>query len=92
MVHPPTIMHELILTAVVTFLLAWLQITKHHPSSVDLELVKRLITETRAANLTAFLTREFDQVNKALAGRWRLQEIVLAEQLVTYQVIAAVCD
>lgn len=46
-----------------------MQITKHHPSSVDLELVKRLITQTRATNLTAFLTREFDQVSKALAGQ-----------------------
>eukprot|EP00878_Enallax_costatus_P004292 GHUV01004523.1.p1 GENE.GHUV01004523.1~~GHUV01004523.1.p1 ORF type:complete len:513 (+),score=171.62 GHUV01004523.1:484-2022(+) len=45
------------------------KITKHHPSSVDLELVKRLVAETKATNLTAFLTREFDQVNKALAGR-----------------------
>jgi DNA topoisomerase VI subunit B len=46
-----------------------LQITKHHPSSVDLELVKRLITETKASSLSTFLTREFDQVSKALAGR-----------------------
>lgn len=44
------------------------QITKHHPSSVDLELVKRLITETKATSLSAFLTREFDQVSKALSG------------------------
>jgi DNA topoisomerase VI subunit B len=46
-----------------------LQITKHHPSSVDLELVKRLITETKASSLSTFLTREFDQVSKALAGK-----------------------
>uniref|UniRef100_A0A383WIB7 DNA topoisomerase 6 subunit B n=1 Tax=Tetradesmus obliquus TaxID=3088 RepID=A0A383WIB7_TETOB len=45
------------------------KITKHHPSSVDLELVKRLITETKATSLSAFLTREFDQVSKALSGR-----------------------
>ncbi|KAF8057634.1 TOP6B [Scenedesmus sp. PABB004] len=45
------------------------QATKHHPSSVDLELVKRLIADSRAGSLAAFLTREFDQVNKALAGR-----------------------
>jgi DNA topoisomerase VI subunit B len=35
---------------------------------VDLELVKRLITETKASSLSVFLTREFDQVSKALAG------------------------
>jgi DNA topoisomerase VI subunit B len=50
-----------------------LQITKHHPSSVDLELVKRLIAETKASSLSAFLTREFDQVSKALAGAQVLQ-------------------
>lgn len=43
--------------------------TKHHPSSVDLELVKRLLAETKATSLGAFLAREFDQVSKALAGR-----------------------
>lgn len=46
------------------------QATKHHPSSVDLELVKRLLAETKAASLGAFLAREFDQVSKALAGGW----------------------
>lgn len=43
--------------------------TKHHPSSVDLELVKRLLAGTRASTLGAFLAREFDQVNKTLAAR-----------------------
>jgi DNA topoisomerase VI subunit B len=46
-----------------------LQATKHHPSSVDLELVKRLLVNTKAASLGAFLAREFDQVSKALAGK-----------------------
>eukprot|EP00879_Flechtneria_rotunda_P030761 GHRR01033435.1.p2 GENE.GHRR01033435.1~~GHRR01033435.1.p2 ORF type:complete len:138 (+),score=46.59 GHRR01033435.1:808-1221(+) len=48
--------------------------TKHHPSSVVLELVKRLIHDTRATTLAAFLQREFDQVNKALAGRLEISE------------------
>ena len=43
--------------------------TKHHPSSVDLELVKRLIAATTATSLVNFLAREFDQVNKGLAGK-----------------------
>lgn len=44
------------------------QATKHHPSSVDLELVKRLLADTRATTMGAFLAREFDNVSKALAG------------------------
>jgi DNA topoisomerase-6 subunit B len=44
------------------------QITKHHPSSVDLELVKRLVASTRATNMVAFLTKEFDAIGKGLAG------------------------
>lgn len=44
------------------------RLTKHHPSSVDLELVKRLIAATDAKTLTAFLRKEFDCVSAALAG------------------------
>jgi hypothetical protein len=33
-----------------------------------LELVKRLIADTKATTLGTFLGREFDQVSKALAG------------------------
>ncbi|KAG2447229.1 hypothetical protein HYH02_007969 [Chlamydomonas schloesseri] len=43
--------------------------TKHHPSSVDLELVKRLLRATPAKTLTAFLQKEFDRVDKSLAAR-----------------------
>jgi DNA topoisomerase-6 subunit B len=43
--------------------------TKHHPSSVDLELIKRLAAATPAPTLTAFLCREFACVSRELAGR-----------------------
>ncbi|GIL73715.1 hypothetical protein Vretimale_5397 [Volvox reticuliferus] len=43
--------------------------TKHHPSSVDLELVKRLIAATDTKTLTAFLRKEFACVSHALAER-----------------------
>jgi DNA topoisomerase VI subunit B len=49
------------------------QATKHHPSSVDLELVKRLIAETPATSLVKFLAREFDQVNQGLASKRAIQ-------------------
>ncbi|PNW88219.1 hypothetical protein CHLRE_01g019750v5 [Chlamydomonas reinhardtii] len=44
-------------------------LTKHHPSSVDLELVKRLLRATTAKTLAAFLQKEFDRVDKSLAAR-----------------------
>ena len=43
--------------------------TKHHPSSVDLELVKRLIESTRYTRMSTFLGKEFDCVSKDLAER-----------------------
>ena len=43
--------------------------TKHHPSSVDLESVKRLIHSTRYTKLSTFLCKEFDCVSKDLAER-----------------------
>lgn len=43
--------------------------TKHHPSSVDLELVKRLIDATKYNKLSTFLCKEFDCVSKDLAQR-----------------------
>ena len=43
--------------------------TKHHPSSVDLELVKRLVASTRYTRLSTFLGKEFDCVSKDLAER-----------------------
>ena len=42
---------------------------KHHPASVDLELVKKLASSTTAPNLPAFLAREFACVSKAHAHR-----------------------
>ena len=45
-----------------------LQSTKHHPASVDLELVKRLITTTKTSTLKAFLSKEFSSISKDYAG------------------------
>eukprot|EP00884_Botryococcus_braunii_P009390 jgi/Botrbrau1/18452/Bobra.0072s0035.1 len=42
---------------------------KHHPASVDLELVKRLVTITKCSNLQQFLFKEFSNINKEYAGR-----------------------
>ncbi|XP_059429469.1 DNA topoisomerase 6 subunit B isoform X2 [Corylus avellana] len=43
--------------------------TKHHPSSVDLLLIKRLITETSKQNLLQFLQHEFVNIPKSYAER-----------------------
>ncbi|PON69735.1 DNA topoisomerase VI, subunit B [Parasponia andersonii] len=43
--------------------------TKHHPSSVDLLLIKRLIAETSKQNLVQFLQHEFVNIGKAYAER-----------------------
>lgn len=43
--------------------------TKHHPSSVDLELVKRLVASTKYTRMSTFLGKEFDCVSKDLAER-----------------------
>lgn len=43
--------------------------TKHHPSSVDLLLIKRLITDTSKKTLLQFLQNEFVNINKTLATR-----------------------
>jgi len=45
-----------------------LQDVKHHPSSVDLELIKRLIATTKATSMVAFLSREFDGISRDYAG------------------------
>lgn len=45
------------------------QATKHHPSSVDLELIKRLASSTPCTTLTSFLCKEFDCISKDLAGK-----------------------
>ncbi|KAK9809996.1 hypothetical protein WJX72_003097 [[Myrmecia] bisecta] len=43
--------------------------TKHHPASVDLELIKRLINITKCTTLQQFLAREFSSISKDYAGR-----------------------
>lgn len=45
------------------------QEVKHHPASVDLELVKRLLAGTPAPTMAAFLAREFSSISKAHAAR-----------------------
>ncbi|KAJ7980730.1 DNA topoisomerase 6 subunit B [Quillaja saponaria] len=42
---------------------------KHHPSSVDLLLIKRLITETTKLNLLQFLQHEFVNISRSYAER-----------------------
>ncbi len=46
-----------------------LQATKHHPKSVDLELVKQLIQKTKYTKLQQFLCKEFDAINAEYAGQ-----------------------
>ncbi|XP_031494160.1 DNA topoisomerase 6 subunit B isoform X2 [Nymphaea colorata] len=43
--------------------------TKHHPSAVDLLLIKRLIAETSKQNLLQFLQHEFVNISKSHADR-----------------------
>lgn len=43
--------------------------TKHHPSAVDLLLIKRLISETSKQNLLQFLQHEFVKISKTFAER-----------------------
>lgn len=48
-----------------------LQEVKYHPSSVDLELVKRLAAKTSWPTLLQFLVKEFSCIPKPLAGAHR---------------------
>jgi len=43
--------------------------TKHHPSAVDLLLIKRLVAETTKQNLLQFLQHEFVNIGKPHAER-----------------------
>lgn len=43
--------------------------TKHHPSAVDLLLIKRLMAETSKQNLLQFLQHEFVNIRKSYAER-----------------------
>ena len=45
-----------------------LQEVKHHPASVDLELVKRLAAHSKANTLSQFLRREFSSISSDYAG------------------------
>lgn len=58
--------------------------TKHHPSSVDLLLIKRLIAETSKQNLLQFLQHEFVNIGKSLAER------LIGEKINIY--ILSVCN
>ena len=51
-----------------------MQATKHHPKSVDLELVKQLIQKTKYTKLQQFLCKEFDAVNAEHAGKLSLKK------------------
>jgi len=42
---------------------------KHHPSSVDLLVLKRLIADTRCTTLSSFLNKEFTSIDGKLAQR-----------------------
>lgn len=46
-----------------------MQEVKHHPASVDLELIKRLVTITKCGTLQQFLCKEFSNISKEYAGR-----------------------
>lgn len=52
----------------VTMCDCWCQEVKHHPASVDLELVKRLAATTTTSNLKSFLYKEFSCISKDYAG------------------------
>lgn len=55
-----------------------MQETQHHPASVDLELVKRLLAATKAPTLRAFLTREFCNISDEYAREATLQSAMQA--------------
>ena len=45
-----------------------MQEVKHHPASVDLELIKRLAATTKCKSLQQFLYKEFSCISKEYAG------------------------
>lgn len=53
---------------------------KHHPASVDLELVKRLALITSASTVQAFLHKEFACISKDYAGGASCRPTVLCIQ------------
>jgi len=44
------------------------QEVKHHPASVDLELIKRLAATTKCTSLQQFLYKDFSCISKDFAG------------------------
>ncbi|KFM28392.1 DNA topoisomerase 6 subunit B [Auxenochlorella protothecoides] len=48
------------------------KIIKHHPASVDLELIKRLAAASKDATLLAFLSKSFACVSRELSGSGRI--------------------
>lgn len=50
---------------------------KHHPASVDLELVKRLVLSTKYNNLQGFLYKEFACISKDYAGLSHSKQSIL---------------
>lgn len=57
---------------------------KHHPSSVDLELVKRLLVDTKCKTLKDFLRVEFSNVSSDIAGGSGLpMSLILATHFVS---------
>ena len=44
------------------------QDVKHHPASVDLELIKRLAATTKSKSLQQFLYKDFSCISKDYAG------------------------
>ena len=45
-----------------------MQEVKHHPASVDLELIKRLAATTKCKSLQQFLYKDFSCISKDFAG------------------------
>lgn len=67
------------------------QIIKHHPASVDLELIKRLAAATPDASLLGFLCKQFACISHDLAGS---EPMVLASRFLFAgqgRVVAGAC-
>ena len=60
-----------------------MQEVKHHPASVDLELIKRLAATTKCKSLQQFLYKEFSCISKDFAG---------ADPALDLPLFTALCD
>ena len=45
-----------------------LQVVKHHPASLDLETLKRLVTITKTNSLKQFLSKDLANISRDFAG------------------------